>query len=573
MRVLVLDLPEKCVWVRFNYDAELVNLVKTIPGRQWDQKNRQWRVPLSKLPDLMRLFSDHQFSYSSELRDYLEDNPEEESTEEEEEQTLAFSVSELNLHAQEMLREGFSAALYLDGEVSGLARNKKVGHAYFELIDRRKGVVLAKINAICFAKVRSRISGRLARVGKRIQDGEKYRFIVKPELYTKQGQFQVIIQDIEMEAIFSTAKRQRDEVIGQLKKEKILEDNLNKEMPLCPLHIGLISALDSDAYNDFVHELERSDYRFRVHFLNAKMQGVDAALSLSSAIEKFQKIDVDIIAIVRGGGAKSSLADLDAIEVGRAVCVSRTKILCGIGHHRDRGVLDEVCLSEKTPTAAAQLLVKKVQSYAQNLRDIEEKIAYYSKQRLEKEDAYVKKIGLHLEKNVLENTRSTEMDLEALAKTIPQSARYYLRASNGRIQAGSEDLGVLWTTQLSRSHRNLDRERLRLESLPIDRKLANAHMQITRLQSDLAKRSTGKLHALERAIAHLEKQLEWMKPEQTLKRGYALLRKNDTIIKRVEGLKPGDRLDAFLYDGQIQLSLISINMRGEGKKEEKNGKE
>ena len=568
MRLLDLDLQENIIWVKFNYDPELVNLVKTISGRRYDGTNKQWSVPLSAINETIEKLSDRQFKYSPAFREYLDDMPE--LPEEPATQTSspnpsdkkAFSVSQLNFQAQEVLRGNFPLTLLLDGEVAGLARNKKFGHAYFELIDRPSaGAPIAKVNAVCFAAARARISGRLARVGNKILDGEKYRFIVKPELYTKQGQFQVVIEDIEMEAIFSKAKLRRDAAIKTLTDEKILNLNLKLEMPPCPLRIGLITSLDSDAYNDFIHELEISGFNFDVVFYPAKMQGVDASESLTKAIRSFEKKDIDILAVVRGGGAKSSLADLDSIDVGRAVCESMTKVICGIGHHRDQGVLDAVSLGTKTPTAAAQLLVQTVASYLQAANRIAARIATLAEDRIAGEQYHLENISRNLSVGVLKHTRETELDLNRLADAIPTAASYYVRRYKEDNDRMSGELVHLVERNQRRQENRLASLRRRLEKLPVDRQLNRANVSIGQINMLLAKRSAEKLRAFKVSVDHLEKQLEWMKPRRTLERGYAIMRKQDEIVKSVRDVKVGEELTSTLRDGRLVLSVKEIEER------------
>lgn len=564
MRLLDLDLQENLIWVKFNYDPELVNLVKTISGRRYDSENQKWSIPLSSIRKAVDTFRDYQFKYSPSFRDYLEELPEEPPSETEamDSDGKAFSVSQLNFRAQEILRGNLPFSILLDGEVSGLARNKKFGHAYFELIDRPSaGDPVAKVNAVCFAAARARISGRLARVGNKIVDGEKYRFIVKPELYTKQGQFQVVVEDIEMEAVFSKAKLRRDAAIKVLTEEKILRKNLNLPMPICPLKIGLITSQDSDAYNDFTHELESSRFAFKIEFLPAKMQGVDASQSLSDAIQRFQKKKVDIIAVVRGGGAKSSLADLDSIDVGRAVCNSQIKVICGIGHHRDKGVLDEVSEGAKTPTAAAQILVQQVASYVRRIDILSEKIASSSEDQLLREDRRLENLTQHFGARILKQTRKTELKLSRLADGIPTAAAYYLRRYKDDNARMSDELMALVNRHQRRQARRLDVVVRRMEKLPIERQLQRANRDVENIGERLEKRSTEKLRSLSIAVEHLEKQLEWMKPGRTLARGYAIMRKEAKIVKSIEQVKVGDDLTSTLRDGRLLLSVKKIRKR------------
>ena len=42
--------------VSFDYDADVVSKIKTIPGRKYDSTNRSWNVPLQAIHKLKELF-------------------------------------------------------------------------------------------------------------------------------------------------------------------------------------------------------------------------------------------------------------------------------------------------------------------------------------------------------------------------------------------------------------------------------------------------------------------------------------------------------------------------------------
>jgi len=332
-------------------------------------------------------------------------------------------------------------------------------------------------------------------------------------------------------------------------------------MPICPLRIGLITSQDSDAYSDFIHELQSSGFSFELLFHSAKMQGVDASTSLSKAIRRFDKKNIDVLAVVRGGGAKSSLADLDSIEVGRAVCESDIKVICGIGHHRDHGVLDEVCEGTKTPTAAAQVLVQQVASYLQKVNRISAKIAYFSEKQIVYEQQKLEGLGQHLSARVFKHTRETERNLNRLAGAIPAAWTYYLRRYEADNKRMFDDLAHLADRHQRRQANRLNILERRIQKLPLARQLQRGTGKVKLLEYLLSKRSNEKLGSFTIAVKHLEKQLEWMKPGRTLARGYAIVRKEGRIIKSIKDVEIGDTLTSTFRDGRLVVSVQEIEKR------------
>jgi exodeoxyribonuclease VII large subunit len=79
---------------------------------------------------------------------------------------------------------------------------------------------------------------------------------------------------------------------------------------------------------------------------------------------------VDVVCIVRGGGARTDLAAFDSEAIARAIAHFPRPILTGIGHEIDTTVADLVahrrCL---TPTACAGALVERVSEWYARLHD------------------------------------------------------------------------------------------------------------------------------------------------------------------------------------------------------------
>jgi exodeoxyribonuclease VII large subunit len=98
--------------------------------------------------------------------------------------------------------------------------------------------------------------------------------------------------------------------------------------------------------------------------VDTRVQGVGAAESICSALRTAVRRGVDVVALVRGGGARTDLAVFDHEEVVRAVALLEVPVWTGIGHEIDSSLADEVAHARfKTPTACAAALVERVSAY------------------------------------------------------------------------------------------------------------------------------------------------------------------------------------------------------------------
>ena len=133
-----------------------------------------------------------------------------------------------------------------------------------------------------------------------------------------------------------------------------------------PLRVGLVSSAGTAAYRDFAHGLETSGYAFRVALCDVRVQGDAASRRIVWGLRRLARLDLDVIAVVRGGGARSDLAPFDTEIVARAITEMPVPVITGIGHETDRTIADDVAHTcAKTPTAAAATLDEAVDAYVE----------------------------------------------------------------------------------------------------------------------------------------------------------------------------------------------------------------
>lgn len=74
------DKSDKCngdfaLFVSFQYNAKLVEAVRSLPTRYWNKETREWEVPVKKFRDLITAFSDYTIEVSGEITKICEDKP------------------------------------------------------------------------------------------------------------------------------------------------------------------------------------------------------------------------------------------------------------------------------------------------------------------------------------------------------------------------------------------------------------------------------------------------------------------------------------------------------------------
>lgn len=137
----------------------------------------------------------------------------------------------------------------------------------------------------------------------------------------------------------------------------------------------MISAKGAAGYGDFITHLYNnpSRLRFSTELFPAVMQGENAPQSIVAALEAVASRidDFDCVVVIRGGGATGDLSSFDNYDLAANIAQFPLPVIVGIGHERDVTILDYVAaVRVKTPTAAAEWLIGRMDAALSKVRDI-----------------------------------------------------------------------------------------------------------------------------------------------------------------------------------------------------------
>lgn len=286
-----------------------------------------------------------------------------------------------------------SESYWVQAELSDVRENN--GHCYMELIqkDERSNTPIAKARASCWRNTWMLIRPYFERVtGQTMHSGMKVLLQVHAQFHENFG-FSWIIEDINPEFTIGDMARKRLEIIRQLKEEGVYDLQKELHIPMFAQHIAVISSETAAGYGDFCDQLINNDFGF--HFATrlypAIMQGEGVEQSVISALNRInedieQGVAIDVVVIIRGGGATSDLSGFDTLELAENVANFPIPIITGIGHERDESVLDMISHTRvKTPTAAAALLIENLMEVWQTVQSLEDRITSVVSDRIKRE--------------------------------------------------------------------------------------------------------------------------------------------------------------------------------------------
>lgn len=191
-----------------------------------------------------------------------------------------------------------------------------------------------------------------------LEDGMRVQVVAQPKV-TPWGRFSLTVRAVRPVGEGSL-KRAFELLLAKLQKEGLFDDARKRSLPRIPQRIGIISSTQAAGYADFVKIVSERWGDVELVVAHTLVQGAEAPRQIVRALQYFNETadEVDVIAILRGGGSADDLAAFNDEPLVRAVAASRIPTISGIGHEVDTTLVDLVAdVRAATPSNAAQLLV------------------------------------------------------------------------------------------------------------------------------------------------------------------------------------------------------------------------
>src|SRR5580692_10035998 len=215
--------------------------------------------------------------------------------------------------------------LWVRGEIQHVSDHRS-GHLYMSLIDpedegprrdRSRGGV-PTLNVKCWRSSWAPLRHALAKEGIELAEGMVVVLRGSLDLYRAKGEISLILVEVDVTALLGRMAAQRAQLLRKLEAEGLLRRNASLRVPEVTMHVGLIASPGTEGYQDFLGQLTGSEFGFRVSVVRVSVQGAGAPAAISRALKVLSRSDCDVIAMVRGGGARADLAAFETEVVARA---------------------------------------------------------------------------------------------------------------------------------------------------------------------------------------------------------------------------------------------------------------
>ena len=385
------------------------------------------------------------------------------------------------------------------GEISGFTRASS-GHCYFTLKDESGQIRCAMFR---------RAAGLLSRLPR---DGDQVEALGRLGVYEARGELQLVVESLRpvgQGALFEEFLRLKQ----KLEAEGLFDAARKRPIAPMPRAIGVVTSLSAAALHDVMTALQRRVPHIPVVLAPAQVQGAEAAPTLVKALQSlYQQAAVDVILLVRGGGAMEDLWCFNDEQLARTVAQSPVPLISGVGHETDFTLADFCAdLRAPTPTAAAELCATEHSVVMGALSLLGERLS-----------------------------QAAWDALDERAQRLDEVQQRLGRPSQRMGQQGS-DLRM-WAQRL----RAAARQSLQRETHQLAQCQARWQLAVTQFT-----------RAAQHRVEQAQLRLGLLDPKLVLRRGYAWLQAEQgrplTLAAEAE---PGQSVTAILADGEVDLTVL-----------------
>jgi len=255
---------------------------------------------------------------------------------------ITLTVTDLVKYIQKKFnQDSYLNSVQLVGEVSN-HHASPAGHHYFSLKDDE-----SVIKCVLFSKG----SGQ-----NHLIDGSSVLANGKISIYQARGDLQFYADSI-LPRGEGTLQQKFDKLKLELEAQGLFEESRKRDIPKIPKVIGIVTSKTGSVLQDILNVMKRRYSKIKIIIADARVQGDDAAESISKSINDLNKLDnLDLIILARGGGSLEDLWPFNEEIVARSIFASSVPIISAVGHETDFTISDLVSdLRAPTPSVAAEL--------------------------------------------------------------------------------------------------------------------------------------------------------------------------------------------------------------------------
>ena len=422
-------------------------------------------------------------------------------------------------------KDPYLERVYLTGQVSNF--RKRPTHQYFSLKDDR-----AVIQATIW-------SGIYQKLGFDLEEGMKINVIGRVQVYEPSGSYSIIIEKAEPDGVGALAI-QFEQLKKRLSEEGLFQERFKQAIPQFAKRIGVVTSRSGAVIQDIITTVSRRFPGVEIVLYPTKVQGEGAAEEIARNIARAnEREDLDVLIIGRGGGSIEDLWAFNEEIVVRSIFESRLPIISSVGHETDVTLADFVADKRAaTPTAAAELATPVTKlDLLTYLKNQEKRMATAVQNTLSKK----KEVLRGLSQSVI--FRQPERLYDGYLQRLDQLMLRLKQGLNG---------------ELVRNQQKVQAQIHRLEQLSPNVKIQRYQDRIQQLQKLMRSQMAVIYDAKVAEVKRLSEALLMLDTSRIVARGYAIVKKEDTVVSSANDLKKNDQVMLMMRDGHVELEVKDV---------------
>lgn len=393
-------------------------------------------------------------------------------------------------------------SVQVSGELSNF-RKTSSGHLYFTLKDENSAIscVMFKSKAYSLSFVP--------------ENGNKVICSGSISMFEASGSLQLYVNTLKLDGI-GDLYRQYEELKNKLFNEGLFDDDHKKVLPtLYPSKVAVLCGKDSAAMSDIKIQFNRRWPLCKVDYYPVIVQGSEGPSSMIQTLKDVDTLDYEIIVLARGGGSFEDLFCFNDERLVRTIYNLNTFIITGVGHQQDFTLVDFVSdRRAPTPTGAIEMITPNIDDVLDSIGDLSYRLN--------------KSIDL-----LITNNKD---------KLIQLSNNKYFKEPSLLV----DKISLLLDYKIERLKR-------------FSNKLDNYKLQIDKEVDRMGLLLDIKLNKKRNELDRLKGLLKAYSCENTLKRGYALVYKDNKLINK--DIDNDDKLVIETYDQIIDTRVEKVSKK------------
>ncbi len=393
---------------------------------------------------------------------------------------------------------------------------------HFELVEKDpdSNQLLAKIQAKAWGRGSLSIIQFEQLTGQRFTDHINVLINVSVNYHPVYG-LQLNLHDIDINFTLGALEQQRLATLERLVAENPesiarVGDHFvtkNKKLPLPAViqNIAVVSSSTSAGWQDFQHTLQNNPYGYRIQtaeYFTAVQGDSNAEAFVDRLIDIFDsQIAYDAVVIIRGGGGQTDFLIFDNYRIARAIARFPIPVITGIGHQKNQTIADLMAhTATKTPTRAAELIIDHNRAFEERIGSFQKSIIIKSQQAFSAAQQGLARIN----QVIVNQSRSTLLhksrELLTVAAAVSGKPKVLVYNRLNDLQQIASNLGT-FSTMYCKNQRGY--------------------------------------------LGHFVSMIKVLSPENTLKRGFAIIKSNHQITSDPDQLLVGKEVEIILRDKSI----------------------